>query len=152
MNFYGFEDKTAPMVFTLKRFTLAPYVLLGVTGKDISSTLHAIEKVWKDIEPGYPLRYQFMDRSFQQLYNSYENLDRIFRLFTICRLIAFYWPVCYCCNRYHAALKRNCDPEDIGRYRAGDIKLLNRNFIILKLHCKPAGMAHRLFSGPAMAE
>jgi len=87
MNFYGFETKIPPMVFTTKPFTLTPFLLVKLSSDRIDKTLLNIQKEWKSIEPGYPLRYEFFDQSFQELYTSYERLEKIIRYITIFSII-----------------------------------------------------------------
>lgn len=86
MNFYGFENKIPPMAFTTKKITLTPFILLKLNAKEIGTTIEGIKKQWKGIEPEYPLRYKFFDQSFQEVFDNYETINKIFTYFTICAL------------------------------------------------------------------
>ncbi|HLZ85611.1 MAG TPA: FtsX-like permease family protein [Puia sp.] len=87
MNFYGFEDKIGPMVFTTAKHTLTPFILVRINSQKISTTIRSIESFWTKVEPGFPLNYQFLNQSFQQLFSSYESLIKIFTLLTACALL-----------------------------------------------------------------
>jgi putative ABC transport system permease protein len=87
LNFYGFENKIEPTVFITKRRTLTPFLLVKLNSFRSGEIVQSIQKEWKSIEPGFPLRYQFLDHSFEKLYESYEKLNKIFAFFTICALL-----------------------------------------------------------------
>lgn len=86
INFYGFENKIPPMVFTTKKITLTPFILLKLSTKNIGSTVAAIQNKWKNIEPSYPLRYQFFDQSFQEIFEYYEKTNKLFHYLTFTSL------------------------------------------------------------------
>lgn len=79
MNFYGFESRIPPMVFTTKKLTLTPYMLIKLSMTNNSQTIKALENEWKSIEPGYPLRFEFLDQPFQEVFSSYAKLELIIR-------------------------------------------------------------------------
>lgn len=88
INFYGFENKVAPMVFTTMNVSfINPFLLIKLNTNNISSTIHSIESKWQNIEPGYPLQYKFLDQTFQQIYDNYERLNKIFAYFSVCALL-----------------------------------------------------------------
>lgn len=88
INFYGFENKVAPMVFTTMNVSfIKPFLLIKLNTNNISSTIHSIENKWQNIEPGYPLQYKFLDQTFQQIYDNYERLNKIFTYFSVCALL-----------------------------------------------------------------
>ena len=50
---------------------------------DFQSTISDIEAIWKDVAPGQPFNYYFMDDSFNDTYKSEIRLGSIFVTFTI---------------------------------------------------------------------
>jgi putative ABC transport system permease protein len=48
----------------------------------ISETLRSCEKIWRQLEPGYPFEYAFLDESFDRLYRSEQRMGQIFISFT----------------------------------------------------------------------
>jgi len=87
LNFYGFEQSVGPMAFTTKKITLTPYVLIRANTASLPNTIAAITNQWKSIEPGFPIRLQFMDDSFDQIYKGYNRLNQVFSLFLTCSIV-----------------------------------------------------------------
>jgi putative ABC transport system permease protein len=87
LNLYGFENTIGPMAFAISAPTLKPFILVKLNSPKPRATIAAIEKVWKTIEPGFPLRYQFLDQSFEQIYKGYERVNAIFRFFSLCAIL-----------------------------------------------------------------
>jgi len=54
---------------------------------DFSNTIASIEGLWKEIAPGQPFSYRFMDDAFNTVYQSEQRLGRIFMTFTILSLL-----------------------------------------------------------------
>jgi putative ABC transport system permease protein len=89
LNFYGFENIIGPMAFVASHRTSTPFILLRLNTKAINETISKIGRIWNNIEAGYPLQYYFLDRSFNEIYMSYDKLTRLFTwITTIALLIA----------------------------------------------------------------
>ncbi|MGB3150391.1 MAG: FtsX-like permease family protein, partial [Maribacter sp.] len=50
---------------------------------DYSNTIASIEEIWKNLAPGQPFSYRFMDDAFNTTYEAEQNLGQIFITFTI---------------------------------------------------------------------
>ncbi len=87
LNLYGFENAIGPMAFTTKAFTLKPFLLVKLNTPDPRNAISAIQNDWKSIEPGYPLRFQFLDQSFEQIFNGYERVNGIFNVFSLSAIL-----------------------------------------------------------------
>ncbi|WP_183560451.1 ABC transporter permease [Mucilaginibacter sp. SP1R1] len=87
----GFEMAVQPEVYTIGNqacmFQSGGGILVKINGKQLQSSVAAIEKAWKMIEPGFPIRYSFVDENFQQLFNSYAQLQTIITFFGIVALV-----------------------------------------------------------------
>lgn len=132
LNFYGFENKIGPMAFIIKARTFTPFILVKLNPPAISAAIKSIQNVWKNIEPGFPLRYQFLDQSFGQLYNNYEQLNKIFSYFTACALLIaltgiFALTALITMQRSKEIAVRKV----LGASVADILKLVNRNFVKL---------------------
>jgi putative ABC transport system permease protein len=79
-HFESFHQQIAPLVLLLFRSSL-DQVSVRIRPDDIPSTLAFLEQVWKEIRPGFPFSYFFVDDRFDQLYRSEEKLRQIFGLF-----------------------------------------------------------------------
>lgn len=54
---------------------------------DLSNTIASIEGVWKNIAPGQPFNYRFMDDSFNTVYEAEQRLGKIFMVFSILSIL-----------------------------------------------------------------
>jgi putative ABC transport system permease protein len=49
--------------------------------KDSRETIHLLEKLWKQMAPGQPFQYSFLDEDFGKMYTSEQRLSQIFFVF-----------------------------------------------------------------------
>lgn len=130
MNFYGFENSIGPMVFTTSSFTLKPFLFVKLKALDVGKTIAAIKKQWEAIEPGYPLRYQFLDQSFEQLYHGYERMNGIFRFFSVIALILAFMGLFTLSSLISLQKLKEITIRKVhGASKLDILKLLNRNFL-----------------------
>jgi len=54
---------------------------------NITETLNSIKKVWKELAPGYPLEYSFLDEEYQDLYFSEIRSQQLSTLFSAIAII-----------------------------------------------------------------
>ncbi len=84
-NVSGFENAVKPVVFTVGnkacRFQSGGGILVKINSGNITQTIASIEKVWKKIEPDFPIRYSFLNDNFQKLFASYTRLQMIINFF-----------------------------------------------------------------------
>lgn len=57
-------------------------ILMKVRVEDIDKTLAQIEKTWSEVASHYPFQYQFLDETFNQLYENETRLGKAFNIFT----------------------------------------------------------------------
>jgi putative ABC transport system permease protein len=57
-------------------------VAMKVQGEDLGATLAYIRKTFKDAAPRTPFDFQFLDESFEGLYDSQKRLGQVFNIFT----------------------------------------------------------------------
>jgi len=50
---------------------------------DVRESIAAIEKTWKEVNPGFPMEYVFLDQDFNSQYKSDEKRSQIFTAFSI---------------------------------------------------------------------
>lgn len=82
----GPQQKIPPMVFF--HFKSVDWMLqnvhsiyLKVDPKKMESTMGKIEKLWaQKIDPGYPFKYDFVDKNFKRSYQNYVNQKNLFSL------------------------------------------------------------------------
>ncbi|MEM9894796.1 MAG: ABC transporter permease [Bacteroidota bacterium] len=58
-------------------------ISIKINSADSKQVLASVEKIWQDIQPGQPLRYQFMDIAFERMYKDLNRAKTIFISFSI---------------------------------------------------------------------
>ncbi|MGZ3755445.1 MAG: ABC transporter permease [Mucilaginibacter sp.] len=83
----GFENAVQPEVYTIGNkacmFQSGGAILVKLNSAHLQSSVAAIDQAWKQIEPGFPIRYSFLDENFQQLLSGYQRLQKIIAFFAV---------------------------------------------------------------------
>jgi putative ABC transport system permease protein len=58
-------------------------VLIRITGKDIPQTISSIERIWSRVNPNAPFEYNFLDKTYNNLYKTEIRIGTILNYFTI---------------------------------------------------------------------
>lgn len=84
-NVMSFESSVQPVVYTIGNkaciFQSGGALLVKLNSKHMQQSIASIEKVWKNIEPDFPIRYSFLDDNFQKLFVAYIRLQKIISFF-----------------------------------------------------------------------
>jgi putative ABC transport system permease protein len=59
------------------------YLFVKTREGDVHESLASIEKTWKEINPGFPFEYTFLDQDFNSQYKSDEKRSQIFTAFSL---------------------------------------------------------------------
>ncbi|MEJ7684801.1 MAG: ABC transporter permease [Segetibacter sp.] len=117
-NVTGFEINVQPVVYTMGNKACMSQsggaMLVKLNSKHMQQSIASIEKVWKNVESDFPMRYSFLDDNFQKLFVAYIRLQNIINFFAGC--CYFYFgngSVCINCIFNRAANKRNRYPQSI---------------------------------------
>ncbi|MCM4156705.1 ABC transporter permease [Gramella sp. AN32] len=90
-NVLGFENKVQPAVFTIGNeacmFQSGGAILARLNTQNPKASIDKIESLWKQVEPGTPMRYSFLDDNFQQLFSSYYRLQKVISFFGIIAIL-----------------------------------------------------------------
>jgi putative ABC transport system permease protein len=90
-NANGFEASVQPAVYTIGNkacaFQSGGAILVKFKSDHIQQSVAALEKLWKNIEPDFPIRYSFLDENFQKLFASYQRLQKIISFFGVIALL-----------------------------------------------------------------
>jgi ABC-type antimicrobial peptide transport system permease subunit len=80
-QFQSLKEEINPLVIHI--WTSNTYVFaMRIRSDDIPSSLAYIENKWKELDPGHPFEYSFLDETFDQIYRSEEKLGQIFTVFS----------------------------------------------------------------------
>jgi putative ABC transport system permease protein len=63
------------------------YANMKISGYDIPNTLNAISEIWEELAPGFPFNYQFLDASFDNLYQSDAKMGKAVTLSSLIAII-----------------------------------------------------------------
>lgn len=80
------DQPVGPIAFALtdtQRF----YVMIVRLAGDSQDALKAVEKVWNNIMPEYPLEYTFVDQDYNNLFRSEIRLTELLKYFTVLAII-----------------------------------------------------------------
>jgi len=90
-NVLGFENKVQPAVFSIGNeacmFQSGGAILARLNTQNPKASIDKIESLWKQVEPGTPLRYSFLDDNFQKLFSSYYRLQKVISFFGIIAIV-----------------------------------------------------------------
>lgn len=85
-NIQGLNAPVQPAMFDIGNFACGMRsggaILVKINATHTQQTLAAIEKTWKEVEPEFPVRYVFLNESFQKLYAEYLRIQQIVAYFT----------------------------------------------------------------------
>ncbi len=84
-NFMGFHNKIKPTVFFMDPPSIT-YASVRVTGKEMAKVRTAVEKVWLDVIPDYPIQSEFLNDTFNNFFVVYSGLTRAFAGFAVVAL------------------------------------------------------------------
>ena len=90
-NVSDYANPVVPLTYSINN-EIGPYrwgggLVLKLKGDDLRSTISAIEREWKSIEPGNPIRYSFIDEDFQKLFWSYVRTQNVILFFTVVAVV-----------------------------------------------------------------
>lgn len=84
-HFSSMHEAIGPLVLFIDNVQLNK-IIIKVNGENLSTTIAAMQKKWKELAPHRPFDYQFLDQEFDQLYSTEErtgNLAATFALLAI---------------------------------------------------------------------
>jgi putative ABC transport system permease protein len=74
-NFQGFHNEIKPTVYFMD-IEAYSYASIRVRGAAMAATLSKIESVWKDINPDYPVKTEYLDETFGRFYTVFGAVSK----------------------------------------------------------------------------
>lgn len=84
-NFESLRQNVGPLCFQLGDNKAATAFKIDAT--DASALISNIEKKWKDMAPGMPFKYDFLDESFDQMYRAEQRMGKVALSFAILAIL-----------------------------------------------------------------
>lgn len=84
-NFQGFHNQIKPMAYFMDPGVYGT-ASVRVEGAGLPETMRAIEDVWDEIVPDYPLQARFLEDTFQEVYSIFALMNRVLGGFALVAL------------------------------------------------------------------
>ena len=82
-NLEAFDKNIQPLAIQyLNDFIFKDYIAIRVESNNLGETIKGIEEAWIKFEPNVPLVYSFLDKDFDRLFKSEQQLSKFFAAFT----------------------------------------------------------------------
>ncbi len=109
-------------------------VAAHVNSANIRNTIASINAIWNRYCPGYPLDYNFLDESYDQMYKTEEKLSALLSIFTVLSVIVGCLGL-FALSAFSAEqrVKEIGIRKVLGANVTGIVGLLARNFLLLVL-------------------
>lgn len=80
-HFASFKEKIEPAIFVYNEPKSYWQMYVRTTGKDAPLAIKAVQKIWKQYNPAFPLDYHFMDETYNEMYKADEHQAVLFNWF-----------------------------------------------------------------------
>ena len=84
-HFSSMEESISPLGLFLGQSD--GFICARFNGSNPREVIGSLEKVWKQIAPGQPFQYSFLDEDFGKMYAAEQHLAKMFMLFTTLAMI-----------------------------------------------------------------
>lgn len=86
VHFESLHNKIVPIIYLINGAGSYQFAL-RLSGQDIPASLAFIKNIWTEYQPDYPFEYRFLDEQLGALYDSEENLGKIFGIFSLLAVV-----------------------------------------------------------------
>jgi putative ABC transport system permease protein len=84
-NFKPIQEAIGPMF--LYRDTWGGYAIVRTLPGETESTIKTLEDICKEINPGWPFTYSFLDQDIANLYKAEQRLGKLFNVFAVLAIV-----------------------------------------------------------------
>jgi len=85
-HFSSFHQPIGPLMLFLDRNYTNDF-FVRVSGKNLPSTIHSLQNLWKERVPSMPFEYRFLDDDYNSLYISEQRSAKVFSTFSILAIL-----------------------------------------------------------------
>ena len=87
-NFHSLHHEIEPLWMSLQQ-KIGGSVILRIKGERVVQIMDVLEENWKQIHPGYPFVYSFLDEEFDRFYDADRKQNQLINIFSfICIVIS----------------------------------------------------------------
>jgi putative ABC transport system permease protein len=131
-NFDSFYNDIKPLVLLYEPPSSENFIMIKISGDNISANLAFVEETWNKTIPLYPFDFSFLDEEFNRQYQSEKRMGRLFNTFTFLSIfiasLGLFGLVSFMANQ---RTKEIGIRRVVGASAADIVKLLSREFILL---------------------
>jgi putative ABC transport system permease protein len=81
-HFKHLHDKIDPLIMYLSPKYEGLFMAIKIKSSNIKEMVSSIEKTWKAVVPNYEFEYQFLDETFDKLFDQEKRLGQLFGVFS----------------------------------------------------------------------
>lgn len=86
-HFKHLHDKIDPLVLYMSPNYEGCFLALKVESNDLQQVVHSVRDAWSKLLPSYEFEYEFLDESFDRLFNEEKKLGQLFGFFSTLAII-----------------------------------------------------------------
>jgi ABC-type antimicrobial peptide transport system permease subunit len=79
-HYQPLQRQIEPIAFMISKEHIN-YILIRVKPDDIEASVTAVDRIWQEVLPEFPLEYRFLDQDFDRMYRAEQRLGSLTRLF-----------------------------------------------------------------------
>ncbi len=80
-NFFSLHSEIGPLIMSIQSDQFY-YLLIRIKPQNIPGTIDFIERTWKNIVPGRPFDYSFLEKHFDDIYKNEQQTEQLFGFFS----------------------------------------------------------------------
>ncbi|HMJ68753.1 MAG TPA: FtsX-like permease family protein [Cyclobacteriaceae bacterium] len=81
-HFESLHQRVVPMVFIPAAWSGLNNIAVKISGEDMQAGIAHLEKIWREMLPGRPFEYTFLDDRYQKLYDAEQKEGILFTVFS----------------------------------------------------------------------
>ncbi len=87
-HFQSLRDEITPLViYSMEFFRFQPFLAVKIKGINLQATIAQLENKWKELAPGKPFRYSFLDEQLKNVYAEEKRAGDLFSVFSTLAII-----------------------------------------------------------------
>ncbi|MBX7126156.1 MAG: ABC transporter permease, partial [Cyclobacteriaceae bacterium] len=86
-HFKHLHDAIDPLVMFLEPHYEGRFMAVKLKAGDLTANVKEVERTWKQVAPGREFEYQFLDETFDQLFDQEKKLGQLFAVFALLAIL-----------------------------------------------------------------
>jgi len=86
-NYHHLSNEIMPLAMVIAPVYWLNYILFRIQPGDITRNMSDLEEIWKEVLPGYPFDYYFIDQELEERYRGQEVVGILLRYFAIIAIV-----------------------------------------------------------------